>query len=307
LTSQLTVNVISARTEPRAFGGAGVNAGQAINEYLYIINIDNTGTTEQRSPSDGCSPADPDYPDSCKWTSIAGATSYSPIYTQGNQDDFAGGGLTLPDGRYLISVIADGYRLDGAHFTVPLQDPGEVTVELQPFPLPDATIRARVFEDITPTNSAPDQPAENGLAGFVGHITDYIDLVSTDVYGNPLCTEYEGENLATHEIPFSSLDADMLPIPIPGTGGQCVSDANGDLVIPHVGPGRYGLAVVRPAGTDWVQTTTLEGNKEWDMWVMEGSTGFDTEFVTAGEPFPVGIFGFVRPTALSGGSGSGAL
>ena len=26
----------------------------------------------------------------------------------------------LPDGRYLISVLADGYKLDGTHFTMPL-------------------------------------------------------------------------------------------------------------------------------------------------------------------------------------------
>ena len=28
--------------------------------------------------------------------------------------------MSLPDGRYLISVLADGYKIDGAHFTVPL-------------------------------------------------------------------------------------------------------------------------------------------------------------------------------------------
>ncbi len=44
-----------------------------------------------------------------------------------------------------------------------------------------------MFEDVAPTNSAPDVPAERGLAGFVGHINDYIDEVTTDVYGDPLC------------------------------------------------------------------------------------------------------------------------
>ena len=69
---------------------------------------------------------------------------------------------------------------------------------MQPFPLPDGTIRAKVFEDNGPTNSAPDMPAEAGLAGFVGHINDYVDEVTTDVYGNPLCTVYEGEDPVTH-------------------------------------------------------------------------------------------------------------
>lgn len=298
-TNTLTLNVISARTDPRAFGGAGVTAGDAVTEYQYIINIDNTGTTEQRAPTGDCSPSDDAaYPENCNWTSIAGIASSSPIYTQGDQSDFVGG-LDLPDGRYLISVLADGYKLDGAHFSVPLDGP--VTVAMQPFPLPDATIRARVFQDNAPTNSAPDMPAEQGLAGFVGHIKDYIGEVTTDVYGNPLCTQYEGEDPVTFT--GAILDADFLPIAIPGTGGQCLSDSNGDLVIPHLGPGRYALLAVRPEGTNWVQTTTLEGNQDWDWWAMEGSTGFDTEFVVAGEPFPAAMFGFVQPTNSLGGGG----
>ncbi len=51
--------------------------------------------------------------------------------------------------------------------------------------------------------------------------------------------------------------------------------------------------MVPPTGQSWVQTTTLEGNHDWDAWVMEGATGLDTEFVVAGEPFPATIFGYV--------------
>ncbi len=304
-TNTLTLSVISARTEPRAFGGSGVVKGDAVAQYKYIINVDNTGTTEQRSPSDGCSPDSPGYPGSCNWVSIAGAASNSPVYTQGDQSDF-GAGINLPDGRYLISVLADGYKLDGAHFTVPLADPGLVTVELQPFPLPDATIRAFVFEDISPTNSAPDVPVEQGLPGFVGHIVDYLGEVTTDVYGNPLCTLYEGEDPVTHIFnPGALQPPDYTPTPIPGSGGACVSDANGDLVIPHLGPNRYALSAVAPDGSNWIQTTTLEGNHDWDAWVMEGATGLDTEFVVAGEPFPAIIFGFVQPSTPNlGGTGT---
>ncbi len=104
------------------------------------------------------------------------------------ETDF-GPGITLPDGRYLISVLADNYKIDGAHFTVPwlIANWPYVTVEMQPYDLPDATIQAEVFEDVAPTNSAPDVPAERGLAGFEGHIADYIDEVTTDVYGDPVC------------------------------------------------------------------------------------------------------------------------
>jgi hypothetical protein len=327
-TNTIQLSVVSARTELRAFGGAGVLQGATISTYKYIINIDNTGTTDQRvdaagQPDPACTPSDPGYPGSCHWVSIAGAASSSPIYTQGDQADFASG-MTLPDGKYLISVIADGYKLDGEHFTVPMEAPGLVTVQLQPFPLPDATVRAWVFEDISPTNSGPDAPAEHGLGGFQGHIADYIGEVTTDVYGNPLCTRYEGEDPATFVIPFASLDANMLPVPIAGTGGKCLSMMLGTpaqvasdpylyttdplqvgmLAIPHVGPNRYALSAVPPDGSNWIQTTTLEGNHDWDAWVMEGATGLDTEFVVAGEPFPATFFGFVHPTnTMSGGTG----
>ncbi|MEP7114177.1 MAG: hypothetical protein ABI862_13005, partial [Ilumatobacteraceae bacterium] len=52
----LTLNVVSGRTETQALGGAprllpgggvGVVKGDAIADFKYIINVDNTGTTEQ--------------------------------------------------------------------------------------------------------------------------------------------------------------------------------------------------------------------------------------------------------------------
>ncbi len=315
-TNHLSINVVAQRTDP----GAGVFAGDPITQYKYLINEDNTGTTEQRSPADGCSPDSPGYPASCHWVSIAGAATHSPIYTQGDQSDF-GPGFDLPSGRYLISVLADGFKLGGTSFTMPMEEPGLVTVKLNSTNLPTATIQAAVFEDISPVNGAPDVPLEHGLAGFQGHIADYLGEVTTDVFGNPLCTEYDGNG-----------------DPIPGSGGKCLSkcyvvdngvdisvvdplDAagvcpvvtspattenppvadgltvEGKLKIPNVGPNRYALSVVAPDGSNWIQTTTLEGNHDWDAWVMEGATGLDTEFVVAGEPFPAIIFGYVRPTA----------
>ncbi|MFN0282859.1 MAG: SdrD B-like domain-containing protein [Kineosporiaceae bacterium] len=302
-TSTLDVSVISARSEPRFNGGAGVTKGATVPDFKYIINIDNTGTTEQRSPAPGsaCLATDPGYPAGCRWTSIAERPSPSPIYAQGTQTDFP---MPLPDGRYLISVLADNYKIDGAHFCVettatvpgcatPLDGP--LTVELQPNPLPDSTLRASVFADVAPTNGTQD-PGDPPLAGFVGHIADVLGEVQTDVYGNPLCTQYEGEDPVTHEIPLASLDAAMLPVPIDGTGGNCVSDADGLLTMPHLGSNRYALSATPPDGQTWIQTTTLEGNHDFDAWVMEGSTGYDTEFVLAGEPVPQPIFGFAPPT-----------
>ena len=220
-TTLLKLNVVSARTEGRHPGGA-VAKGEPVTDFKYIINIDNTGTTEQRNanPGSGCSPSDAGYPDSCHWVSVAGAKGYSPVYAQGDQDDFAGAGLNLPNGRYLISVLADGFKLDGAHFSVPFTTADPVKVELQPFPLPDATLRAFVFQDEAIPNGAPDVPVEEGLAGFSGHLAHYLGEVTTDIYGNPLCTRYVGEDPTTFNIPTSALDSDLLPVPIDGTGGQ---------------------------------------------------------------------------------------
>ncbi len=304
-TSELTLQVVSARTEPRALDGAGVTKGDAVDTFRYIINVDNTGTTEQRSPAPGtgCSADDPGYPASCTWPSISEVPHASPIYTQGDQGDLTGGqSLDLPDGRYLISVLADGFKIDGAHFTMPLEAPGLVTVAVQPNPLPDSTLRAQVFADIAPTNGAIDQ-GDEGLAGFVGHINDTLGEVTTDVYGNPLCTKYVGEDPVTHVIPDGSLDGDRVPV-IETIGGECISDSTGMLTIPHLGSNRYAMSAIPPDGQTWIQTTTLEGNHDFDAWLMEGATGYDTEFAIAGEPVPQPIFGFAPPTnTLTGGTG----
>ena len=79
----------------------------------------------------------------------------------------------------------------------------------------------------------------------------------------------------------------------------------GKAIIPNVGPNRYALSVVPPDASNWIQTTTLEGNHDWDAWVMEGATGLDTEFVVAGEPFPATFFGFVRPSVNTMDVGGG--
>ena len=95
----------------------------------------------------------------------------------------------------------------------------------------------------------------------------------------------------------------------PGAGlAPAGAVVEGKLKIPNLGPNRYALSVTPPDGSGWVQTTTLEGNLDWDAWVMEGATGLDTEFVVAGEPFPAIIFGYVPGPSLnvipSGGTGS---
>lgn len=321
----------SAQTNTIRLNVVSASSGTPIAQFRYLLNVDNTGSTAQRSPADGCSPASTGYPGSCLWTSIAGVPGSSPIHTQGDQSDFP---LTLPEGRYLVSVLADGHKLDGEHFTVPLPAAagGVVTVRMQPYALPAATIQAAVFEDISPVNGAPDLPAEHGLAGFLGKVADSLGDVSSDVFGNPICTEYQrdaggnvvfdadgpvvaslgGVCLSKCYVVENGVDVGTVP-PLDAAGRCPTATATGQVVegkleIPNLGTNRYALTITPPNGSGWIQTTTLEGNLDWDSWVMEGATGLDTEFMVAGEPFPAVIFGFVPGPALNrlpaGGTGS---
>lgn len=299
-TNTLTLSVVAARTEPKAFGGAGVTAGDPVTQYRFLINVDNTGNPDQSyapdckpTLADGVTP-NPNYPDLCDWPSIRTVPGAAPILTQGSEVDFNTlTSLTLPDGKYLISVIAEGYKIGGTHFTVPMTTPAIVTVKLQPHPLPTATMRIKVFEDNSMVNGQFDAPVEdlNGLAGFRASINDTLGEVTVDLYGNPLCSVYQQNPDGTYV-----LDPNGDPILVT-LGNGCFSDANGDLVIPFLGPMRYDVTVVPPDGSPWTETTTLEGSWSWDTWLSEGGTGLDNEFIVAGEPFPWTVFGYTKPTA----------
>ncbi|MBE2225358.1 MAG: hypothetical protein IAF02_27730, partial [Anaerolineae bacterium] len=328
-TNTISLQVISARTEPYwnldgTTGDSaidpGITKGDPITDYKWIINLNNVGNPRQPrySPdgtTDECAPfrdeaetiPNPNWPESCTWPSIKAIGSSSPIVTQGTAIDLNDvDTLTLPDGDYLISVVADGFKIDGQWFSLPMAEDannpgtGLVKVAMQPYPLPTSTMAFQVFEDNALPNSAADVPAEvanpnepplNDMSGFVAHIGDWGGEVTTDAYGNPLCTEYEAG-----DGPNGYAWEDGAPIPVPNTGGACVSGPDGLILIPNISTNRWEAWVVPPDGTDWVQTTTLEGNKPWDTWLQEGSTGYDTEFVIANEPFPFTTFGFIHPT-----------
>ena len=56
------------------------------------------------------------------------------------------------------------------------------------------------------------------------------------------------------------------------------------------------VSVTPPDGETWIQTTTLEGNHDYDAWIMEGDTGYDTTFTSGASAVPLPIFGYVQPT-----------
>ncbi len=303
------LKVQAARSVGKAAGL--VHKGDAITTYKWIINKDDTGDpgTAAQPLTGSCLPAtapggstDPNYADSCPWPSTRSTSGFAPIVAQGDQTDLSAARTldNLPAGKYLISVTADDFKIGGQHFTV---DGGTqtVSVDLDPTPLPLATIRIDVFNDFAPVDGTYEVDAEQGLQGFTAHLTDVFGDVSTDYYGNPLCTVYQHKN-ANGSGPML-FDAQGHPIVSAASTGRCMSDRDGHIVIPNLGPNRLGATVTPPVPApgqtyQWVQTTTLEGAHDHDIWSQEGATGFDTEQIKGGEPVASVQFGFTRTRAL---------
>lgn len=236
--------------------GAPPGTGPLIAEFDYLINEDNSG--------------DPFDPDPNQHPSLKHMASYSPVVGLGSETAPGEATLTLVNGRYLASVRADGYKLGGQHIVI-TDTTGAITVlvELVKDPLPLAQVRVHVFRDNFPVNGEDDvvlgdAPREPGLEGF-RVIVESGGEVTVDWYGNPICTEYDGVGAST-----------PLGDPIPGTGGVCFTDANGDAIIPNLPRGKYETLTLPPDGedNDWIQTTTIEGTHIIDAWAEEGDQGF---------------------------------
>jgi SdrD B-like domain/Polysaccharide lyase family 4, domain II/IPT/TIG domain len=292
----ITLHVKSARTVAPA---PAVQKGDAITKYHWLIAAEDAGNPHDAAAN--CLPAraggSADFATKCQWPSVRETPGAVPVVAQGDETTLADGIplADLPGGRYLISVTAGNYKIDGAHFSV---DGGtqQVTVDMQPYPLPLGTIRIRAFQDSVPVDATYEVGAEKGIPGFTAHLSDVLGEVTTDYYGNPLCTTYEHASGTTGPIKFGT---DGKPVVAADSTGKCVSDANGDITIPNMGPDRYAAQVV-PNDPKWVQTTTLEGAHDHDIWVQEGDTGYDTEQTVGGERVPYVDFGYAPQTALTG-------
>ncbi len=212
--------------------------------------------------------------------------SYMPVIAEGVNGDPV---FTRdPDAYYYVSVLpTSGYSIGGA-LVAPGQ--GEVTVYVNPAPIPTAQIVVQVCEDNNPINNVCD-PGEAPLEGFEIVIEDgggrygmSAGFQSYDIWGNPLGTTYV-DNVGT---------VDQM-------GSGINTDANGMATIKNLAPGKYGVIVVPPAGQDWSQTSTIEGKKIIDCWVKANEPPYFAEF---GPPGPHAFIGFVRPfNALGAPSG----
>ena len=179
--------------------------GDPLATFNFIVNLDNTKlSTDPLSLS---------------------TESNSPIVAIGGDSHPT---VTLPDGRYLVSVRSLDHKMWGAYFTLPndADDSGNLTVRVDltvqsaDNPLPLGKIRVFVFNDNTWTNGAPDTE-EGGLGNFQVGLTEQTDSAVTVDYNNdPLC------------------------------GGICQTANDGFVEIPNLGPATYFINVQPPDSCD---------------------------------------------------------
>jgi parallel beta-helix repeat protein len=205
--------------------------------------------------------------------------SHSPVVHTGKvaPGDTADATLpTLPAGKYLITVRAPGYKLWGRHVTLPTAGP--ILIELSSDNVPAAKLVAHVFHDNQSVNAAPDVPLESGLEGFDVIVEDAVGQVTVDINGDPLC------------------------------GGQCLTDADGNVTIPNLPPGTYDVQAIPPDGEGWIQTSTFEGGFGVEAPLEEGADGRGPEpEALAGPPGTATWFGFVKEKALDSGANTGTI
>ncbi len=295
--SQAQAVGLTVLSQPRG-GGAPV----AVTDYRWTLEEDATYHVT------------PGVPDA-NTLSVSFHPSYMPVIAQGVGNTLppvcVGGDTAIcmnPTKHYFVSVIPTlpgTYSIGGAQIA-----PGQATatVYVQQQPIPTAQITIFVFEDNFPINNAPDLPQEAGLAGFKILLEDgggrygmSAGIQMMDAFGNPLGTTYvQTCGVGGTEFCFNP---DGTPQMLQMGTGVLLTDANGEVTIKNLAPGKYGIQAVPPDGTTWQQTATIEGTKIIDAWVKADEPPFFQEFGPPGWHVFIGfIQPFVDATALTGGS-----
>lgn len=280
------VNSVDGDAKSPGFGIPVAHTGA----FTYSVVLDNTG--------------DPFNPDVNSHPSYHPMSSSSPIVVSGTGD---GSEVTvdLPPGcRYLMSVRSDGHDLGGSWIRIEsnedivANDVDMVTNDR----LPMAQVVVQAFHDFAQVNAQFDI-GETGLADFDVILEDGGER-GVDYFGNVLCTNYV---LDIDDPAFGGgtpgvldegdLDAGGMPtIDATDPGGNCLTGDDGVLTIKYITPGLYGLVLIPPGGSDWVQTTTIEGKHVIDVWLKAGDNGLGGEFVGDIDAATFQAVGFISPT-----------
>lgn len=154
--------------------------------------------------------------------------------------------------RYFVSVMPDnasfstsatGYTMNGVAIRAVNGAFGDVVVPVNPLPMKTAQISVFVFEDNNPINGAADAPGvqESPLCGWEVQLFEAGGTygasggrVSTDTFGNPLGTEYNGTA------------ADGTPIVSRLGSNQLWTDRNGVVRIKNLSPAKYTIFSIAP-------------------------------------------------------------
>ncbi|MDO9221668.1 MAG: hypothetical protein Q7T90_11630, partial [Thiobacillus sp.] len=280
----LTINVVDS-------------SGAAVTDFRWLVEEDATKDSKPGVPADASN------------LSLNFHTSYMPVMASGRVGTVSKGpalaDLSLDSAkRHYISVLPDGggYQMGGAPLPA---GQTSVTIVVNKTPIPTAQISVFVFNDNQPINGTPDLPQEPGLAGFSiilkeagGTFGQSGGQVTQDAFGNQIGTTYQQDVNGNFIFEADGVTPKVLAL----GNGFLASGPDGVVRIKYLAPAKYTVEVVPPAGSDWHQTSTIEGTKGIDAWVKANEPSFFQEF---GPPGHHVDFGFVRTlndtTVLSGG------
>lgn len=241
--------------------------------------------------------------------SLSFHTSYMPVVDAGNSSTSPPTNLALdPAKRYYVSVLPDGgYQMGGASIA-----PGQAAVKVvvNKTPIPTAQISLFVFEDNQPINGAPDLPQELGLANFSVTLKEAGGTygasggqVTQDAFGNPIGTTYQ--QLPNGDFVYNTPgDPNSGPVVQTLGSGFIKTGADGTILIKYLAPAKYTIEVIPPAGSAYIQTSTIEGTKGIDAWVKANEPSFFQEFGPPGHHIFIGFVktNFKDASVLNGSS-----
>ncbi len=243
--------------------------GNPVTGFRWLVEEDNTN-----QPTPGVGTADTIALDIHK--------SHAPVLAEGHTAGTMAV-IDLPDdGRYFVSVLPDsGHTMSG---TTVAAGQADVTVIVNPYPMPTSQVSILAFHDNMAINLVPDLPFEEGLPGFSVVVADAAGQQMMDAFGNPVGTTYvmvDGEPVIV----------DGQPVVDEMGTGVITTNELGEALVTNLPPGKFAVQLIPPAGEGWVQTTTIEGTKTIDAWVDAGNPPLLVEF---GPAFTHIFAGFVR-------------
>ncbi|UCC30499.1 MAG: hypothetical protein JSU86_20160 [Phycisphaerales bacterium] len=236
-------------------------AGTPVSGFRWLLEEDNTN-----QPVPGALVADS--------LAVSIHKSHAPVVDAGRT---AGAVATVDvpgDKPYFVSVLPDsGHTMSGARVAA---GETQVTVIVNPYPVPTAQISILAFRDTSPINNAPEIPAEQGLPGFTVVISDAAGQQMLDAFGNPLGTQYVFDVNGDPVV-----DVDGQPTVAAMGDGVITTNFAGEALVRFLPPGKFGVQIIPPAmppGQEWYSTTTKEGTRTIDAWVKAGEPPVFVEF-----------------------------